>query len=263
MTELEVALEAAKRAGQIINEAAGKPRHINHKGAVDLVTEVDCAAEAAIREVLQLHTPDIQILGEEGGGPLHGSTRWVVDPLDGTTNFVHGFPVYAVSIGLEVDGMVRCGVVLDPTRDNAYTAIRGHGAFCNDRPMRVSPCNELDKALLATGFAYDRHTRAPFYLAYVEAFMMRAQGIRRAGAAAMDLAMVADGVLDGFWEFSLSPWDVAAGSLLVEEAGGRFSSHQGGQVESNKPSPLATNGHLHQAMIDVLATVKPPADLSS
>jgi myo-inositol-1(or 4)-monophosphatase len=163
----------------------------------------------------------------------------VFDPLDGTTNFVHGFPVYAVSIGLEVDGLVQCGVVLDPVRKNTYTAIRGQGAYCNDRPMRVSACRDLDQALLATGFAYDRRTRAAFYLAYMQAFMIRAQGIRRAGAAAMDLAMVADGILDGFWEFNLSPWDVAAGSLLVEEAGGRVSSHQGTELEQEKPCPLA------------------------
>jgi myo-inositol-1(or 4)-monophosphatase len=182
----------------------------------------------------------------------------VFDPLDGTTNFVHGFPVYAVSIGLEVDGLVKCGVVLDPVRKNTYTAIRGQGAYCNDRPMQVSACRDLDQALLATGFAYDRRTRAAFYLAYMQAFMIRAQGIRRAGAAAMDLAMVADGILDGFWEFNLSPWDVAAGSLLVEEAGGRVSSHQGTELEKTKPCPLASNRHLHEAMIEVLATVDPP-----
>jgi myo-inositol-1(or 4)-monophosphatase len=263
VNELDVALEAAKQAGQIIREAADKPKQISHKGAVDLVTEIDCAAEAAIRAVLLRHTPDIPVLGEEAGGALQASTRWVVDPLDGTTNFVHGFPVFAVSIALEVDGVGRCGVVFDPTRDKAYTALRGQGSFCNDRPMRVSECQHLDTALLGTGFAYDRRTKAPFYLAYVEAFMRRAQGIRRAGAAAMDLAMVADGVLDGFWEFNLSPWDIAAGRLLVEEAGGQFSGHHGGVVDATKPSPLATNGYLHREMIEVLAAVTPPSIPSS
>jgi myo-inositol-1(or 4)-monophosphatase len=176
--------------------------------------------------------------------------------LDGTTNFVHGFPVYAVSIALEVDGESRCGVVLDPSRWNVYTASKGNGAFCNDRPMKVSSCEDLNNALLATGFAYDRRTRASFYLARVEAFMVRAQGIRRAGAAAMDLAMVADGVLDGFWEFNLSPWDVAAGKLLVEEAGGQVSSHTGQHLEPHKPCPLASNGHLHTIMMQILAEVE-------
>ena len=124
--------------------------------------------------------------------------------------------------------------------------------------MQVSPCSDLNQALLATGFAYDRRTRAPFYLAYVQAFMIRAQGIRRAGAAAMDLVMVADGILDGFWEFNLSPWDVAAGRLLVEEAGGRVTSHKGTALEQDKPCPLATNGHLHEAMMEVLAAVEAP-----
>ena len=252
MTELQIAIEAAVKAGNIIREAAEKPRQVSHKGAVDLVTQVDRAAEACIRDVLGLHTPSVPILGEEEGGPSEATTRWVVDPLDGTTNFVHGFPVYAVSIALEVDGETRCGVILDPTRWRTYTASLGGGAYCDERPMRVSECSSLEHALLGTGFAYDRRTRADFYLSYVNAFMTRAQGIRRAGAAAMDLVMVADGILDGFWEFNLSPWDVAAGKLLVQEAGGRISNHRGGPLESRKPCPLATNGAIHIQMMDVI-----------
>ena len=155
MNTLQIAIEAATQAGQIIRHAAEQPRQVSHKGAVDLVTQVDRAAETCIRDVLMQHTPDIPILGEEEGGPRDAATRWVVDPLDGTTNFVHGFPVYAVSIALEIDHQSQCGVILDPTRWNLYTATRGGGAYCGERPMRVSECQSLEHALLATGFAYD------------------------------------------------------------------------------------------------------------
>ena len=255
MTELSIAIEAATRAGQIIRSASERPREVTHKGAVDLVTQVDRAAETSIREVLSHHTPSIPILGEEEGGPIEQPTRWVVDPLDGTTNFVHGFPTYAVSIALEVDGRSQCGVILDPVRWTFYSATRGGGAFCDERPMQVSTCTSLDVALLGTGFAYDRRTRAAFYLSYVQAFMVRAQGIRRAGAAAMDLVMVADGRLDGFWEFNLSPWDVAAGKLLVEEAGGRVSNHTGESLEARSPNPIASNGRIHDDMMAIIAQV--------
>ncbi len=257
MTELDIALEAARAAGQLIATAADQPRTtVEHKGDADLVTEIDRRAEAAIRQVLTRHTPDIPVLGEEGGGAAGATTRWIVDPLDGTTNFVHGFPWFAVSIALQVDGVLQAGVVYQPMRRIAYSAARGHGAHANGAPMRVSSVRDLDGALLATGFPYDRRTRAREYGAYVEHFLERAQGIRRAGAASLDLAMVAAGRIDAYWEFELEAWDVAAGLLLVHEAGGRVTAHDGTEIDLSKPAPLASNGLLHDIMADELEAVR-------
>jgi len=253
MNELDIGIEAARAAAKVIRAAADGPRQVDHKGRNDLVTEVDLAAENALRQVLGQHTPDIPVLGEEGGGAADATTRWVVDPLDGTTNFVHGFPYYAVSVALEVDGRSDVGVVLDVVRGTAYTAMRGHGAHCDGVPIKVSTRTELGTALVGTGFSYDRHLNADRDLKPFRAFLTRAQGMRRAGAAALDLAMIACGRLDGFWEFTLSRWDVAAGVLLIEEAGGRVSAVDGGKLDRAEPSPLATNGHLHDAMLAVLA----------
>lgn len=254
--ELDVAVEAARAAGTILRTAYERGNvSAEHKGTVDLVTETDRAAEAAVRAVLGRHTPDVPILGEEGGGAWDAPTRWVVDPLDGTTNFVHGFPWFCVSIGLEVDGAGEVGVVYDPLRDDLFAARRGRGATCNGASIRVSTVADLGQALIATGFAYDRQQRADYYLARVKVVMERAQGIRRAGAAALDLARVAAGQLDAYWEFGLQPWDVAAGRLLVEEAGGRATSHDGGPMDLRLPSPLASNALLHAEMLAVLASV--------
>jgi myo-inositol-1(or 4)-monophosphatase len=256
VNELDVALEAAHAAGRRLVEAHRTgPDHVDHKGAVDLVTEVDRACEAAVRAVLDRHTPDIPVLGEEEGGDFDAPTRWVVDPLDGTTNFVHGFPWFCVSVGLEVDGVREVGVVLDPLRPACFTARRGHGAHLDGRRLRVSDTRRLDAALVATGFAYDRRERARAYLSYVQAMIRHAQGIRRAGAAALDLAWLAAGRLDAYWEFNLKPWDVSAGALLVEEAGGRITDHAGGPLHGRFPAPLASNGHLHDAALGVLARV--------
>lgn len=241
MSEEEVAVEAARAALAVLagRTSAGQVRK---KGPADLVTEYDERCEQAIRDVLTRHTPDIPILGEEGGGAADAATRWVVDPIDGTTNFVHGFPFYAVSIGLEVDGEPFAGVVVDVPRQVVLRATRGRGAFANDARIAVSDVRTLDEALCATGFAYDRRVRAAFYLKFVAAALERTQGIRRAGAAALDLAYTAAGNIDVYWEFSLKPWDVAAGVLLVREAGGRVSPIPG------RPSitdPLAANPWLH------------------
>lgn len=260
-----IAEEAARAAGRIIAEAAGDglapPRlppsleggsAIRRKGAVDLVTRIDLACEEAIRGVLQRHTPEIPILGEEGGGAVGARTRWIVDPLDGTTNFVHGFPAYAVSIGLQVDGVLEAACIFDPLRQHAYTAERGQGAFCGGRRLRVSETAKLSDALLLTGFAYDRRERAAFYLRFVKLFLEKGRGLRRAGAAALDLAHVACGRADGFWEFGLSPWDVAAGTLLVEEAGGRVTDMALGPLALDAPRLLATNGRIHDEMSALL-----------
>jgi len=258
LTELDVALEAARAAGAILAHRGGGPARVRHKGAVDLVTEVDLACEEAVHEVLAHHTPEIPLLSEEEAGDSEAGTRWVVDPLDGTTNFVHGFPVYAVSVALEVDGEGAVAVVLDPVRGLEYTARRGGGARCNGARLRVSDCRDLGRALVGTGFPYDRRdaANARRYTRYVEAVIRNAQGVRRAGAAALDLAWLASGSLDAFWEFKLRWWDIAAGRLLVEEAGGRFTAHDGGEVDRSWPSPLVTNGWLHEQMMRLLTDVR-------
>lgn len=253
--ELALAVRVAREAGALLRAGADRALRVDHKGAIDLVTEVDLAAEALVREAFARETPEIPVHGEEGGGAPDAATRWVVDPVDGTTNLVHGFPWFAVSIGLEVDGRPEAGVVYDPTRDLVFQARRGHGAFAGDQRLAVSTCDRLDAALLGSGFPYDRRERASFYLARFQAFLERTQGVRRAGAASLDLAMVAAGRLDGFWEYGLKAWDVAAARVLITEAGGRVTAHDGGPLQRELPSPLASNGRLHDAMVAVLAEV--------
>ena len=249
---LDLAVEAAHAAGAILRD---RPRlTVQHKGAVDLVTQVDLACEEAIREVLQ--RSGIEILGEEGGGS-RGLTRWIVDPLDGTTNFVHGFPSYCCSIALQVSGELQVGVIYDPVHDRLFTATAGGGAFCNGERLRVSDTPDLDHALVASGFAYDRRERAEAYLRFVKVFLEQAQGFRRAGAAAMDLAMLATGQLDGFWEFNLNAWDVAAGTLLVREAGGQVTDMDGAPLSLDAPRLLASNGRIHGAMRQLIGPLLP------
>jgi myo-inositol-1(or 4)-monophosphatase len=262
---VEVAVAAARAAGVIIEAAIGDGigpprlpaslaggRSVQQKGAVDLVTRIDLACEEAIRSVLARLTPGVPVLGEEGGGAHGVTTRWIVDPLDGTTNFVHGFPAYAVSIGLQVDGVVEAGCIYDPLRRQLYTASRGQGAFCGDHRLRVSETDRVGDALLLTGFAYDRRERADFYLRFVKLFLERGRGLRRAGAAALDLAHVACGRADGFWEFGLSPWDVAAGMLLIEEAGGKVTDISMDPLDLDSPRLLATNARIHDEMSGLL-----------
>jgi myo-inositol-1(or 4)-monophosphatase len=244
MTEEDVAIEAAHAARDVLRR--GGEMEVRHKGAVDLVTAMDVACETAIREVFSRHTPDIPVLGEEGGGATTARTRWVVDPIDGTTNFVHGFPFYATSIGLEVDGVFHVGVIYDLVRDVTYRATRGRGAFAGDRRLRVSDVRTLDHALVATGFAYDRRTNAPFYLKFVQAFLERSQCIRRGGASSLDLALTAAGNVDLYFEFHLQRWDISAGVVLVEEAGGRVTPIPGRTLDG-PASIIASNGWLHEA----------------
>lgn len=246
----EVAERAARVAGAIIR--TGSIGRVRHKGVVDPVTEVDIAAEDAIRKVLTAADPEIPILGEEEGGAEGSRTRWIVDPLDGTVNFLHGYPMYCVCVALQDAGDLQVGVIYDPVRDHCYSAERGCGARLDGEPLRVSETADLGDALVASGFPYDRRTHAPEYLRYVEAFLRRAQGFRRAGAAGMDLAMLAAGQLDGFWEFGLKPWDVAAGTLIIREAGGVVSDMAGGPLDLDRPRILASNGRIHDAMLRVL-----------
>lgn len=252
---LAIAVEAAQAGATCIESSLSGPAQVAHKGKVDLVTEVDLASEEAIRAVLEHKTPGIPILAEEGGGASDCDTRWIVDPLDGTTNFVHGFPSFAVSVGLEIDGVLSAACIVDPLRGDTYSAAAGTGATLNGAALRVSETATLDQALLLTGFAYDRRERARFYLRYVQAFLERAQGLRRAGAAALDLCHIAAGRADGMWEFNLSAWDVAAGALIIEEAGGRVTDMSGERLDLNRPQLLATNGHIHDEMRTVLTAL--------
>jgi myo-inositol-1(or 4)-monophosphatase len=230
---LNIAIKAARRAGQIINRASLDIEHLKvaSKQQSDFVTEVDKAAEAAIIEVLKDAYPQHGILAEESGltaGKGAGSEfQWIIDPLDGTTNFIHGFPQYAVSIGLAERGQVTQAVVYDPTRNELFTASKGAGAFLNDRRIRVSKRIKLADALIGTGFPYRVFDHVDAYLAVFKELTGKTAGLRRPGAAALDLAYVACGRLDGFFEFGLSPWDVAAGSLLITEAGGLVSDLAG------------------------------------
>ncbi len=244
MNELQVAELAAKAAAEILRDRALGPDQVHRKGSVDLVTEVDLACEEAIRRVLAEHTPDIPVLGEEGGGDASVATRWVVDPLDGTTNFVHGYPFYCTSVALEIDHQPVAAAIIDPIRGVQYSAAKGQGAFCDGRPMRVSDCRTLDEALIGTGFSYDRRDHPDFYLAPFKRVMCAVQGLRRGGAAALELAQLADGRLDGFWEYNLKRWDVAAGALLITEAGGRIEHMTGGPMEGLHVHPVAANGWL-------------------
>jgi len=226
---LNTAVKAARRAGAVINRAARNVDVIavRTKGANDFVSEVDHEAERAIVETLRGAYPDHAILAEEGGATGNSEYVWIIDPLDGTTNFLHGFPQYAVSIGLQHRGVLAQAVVYDPTRNDLFTASRGRGAFLNDHRMRVSKRTRLADALVGTGFPFREFAHVDAYLAILREMMQKTAGVRRPGAAALDLAYVAAGRLDGFWEIGLSPWDMAAGALLVTEAGGLVSDLEG------------------------------------
>jgi len=255
---LELAERAARAAGEVIRSGFGSAASVTHKGEVDLVTEVDRAAERQIIPLIRAAHPDHAILAEESGQhPGAKDTRWLVDPLDGTTNFAHGHPHLCVSIAAETCGQLEVGVVYDPLRREMFRCARGRGASLNDRPIRVSTTLALESALLGTGFPYDRRVRAAEYLVLVEAILRRAQGIRRAGSAALDLCYVAAGRLDAFWEAKLQPWDVAAGRLMVEEAGGLVTSVDGALHTLDSGDIVASNGALHAELLAAL--VPPPA----
>jgi myo-inositol-1(or 4)-monophosphatase len=227
---LNTAIKAARRAGSVINPASldlGQIK-VSIKQQNDFVTEVDRAAEAAIIETLREVYPSHAILAEESGdNQVESEFQWIIDPLDGTTNFIHGFPQYAVSIALVHKGVLNQAVVYDTNRNELFTASKGGGAFLNDKRIRVSSCAKIDEALLGTGFPYRMFDHVDAYLAIFKEMTRRCAGVRRPGAASLDLAWVAAGRLDGFWEFGLSPWDMAAGALLIQEAGGLVSDLAG------------------------------------
>jgi myo-inositol-1(or 4)-monophosphatase len=261
--ELEVAREAALEAGALARSFAqrGAGFKIQHKGQVDLVTEADLACEAAIVERLQAAFPHYGVLAEEGGAQAQGAThRWIIDPIDGTTNFSHGVPHYCICIALEAHGQLQLGVIYDPSRDELFYASRGGGAWCNGRPLRVSQAPDIQRAVTVTGFPYDRQVVEDNNVPHLAQMIRHVQGMRRFGAAGLDLAWVAAGRLDIYWELRLKPWDMAAGLVLVEEAGGRLTAPDGGPLSAQSGDILATCGGLaHLQAVEVLrASLKLP-----
>lgn len=253
---VEAAIQIAREAGGILTEIARRreassSRAFDLKGEFDLVTEADRASEKWIVERLRQLFPTHAIVAEEGGGVAGDSGyHWYVDPLDGTTNFAHAFPVYNVTLGLEKDGELIAGAIYDPTRDEMFSAAKGAGAFLNGRKITVSNAARVEDCLVATGFpSRKRHLNVNVHFYYQLA--MLSHGVRRAGAAATDLAYVACGRLDAFWEFALNPWDMAAGILLVEEAGGKVSTMRGETRTVRSPHLLASNGLLHGQVLDI------------
>jgi len=245
--------EAARKAGQLLKENISKSDEIFYKGAVDLVTPFDTKAQRTILDHLSSFFPDHGYLAEEGLSQNKGAEmRWIIDPLDGTTNYAHHFPVFTISIALERRSEIVLGLVYDPMREEMFSALKGKGAFLNDKKISVSDIDELDKSLLATGFPYDVRVNQENNVSHFNNFIIRAQGIRRCGSAAMDLCYVACGRFDGFWELKLKPWDVAAGTLIVQEAGGQVSDFRGGEFSIFGSEVLATNGAIHQQMVEIL-----------
>jgi myo-inositol-1(or 4)-monophosphatase len=246
--ELEAALSAAKEAGEVLRKGFGWQHSVRYKGEVDLVTEVDEQAEQVIREILLGAFPAYGILAEEGGEQTgEEDARWIVDPLDGTTNYAHGLPIFCVSLALERVGEVVLGVVYDPIREEAYVAERGGGATLNGESIRVSDTDELIQALIATGFPYDR-PKMPEALELFGRFAAITRGMRRLGSTALDLCYVAAGRLDGYYERGIWAWDIAAGALILEEAGGKVTDYQGGMLDLEDRQIVASNGTLNAAM---------------
>src|SRR5262245_53304660 len=254
---LDFAIQVAQEAGRLLRDRLGTRLDVSHKGAIDLVTDVDLASEELIRERIATHYPRHQILGEEAGlAEKPSEYRWVVDPLDGTSNFAHGFPVFAVSIALEHRGESILGVVYDPMRDELFAAERGGGATLNRKSIRVSTTKDLSQSMLGTGFPYNIRTSNLTNLDHWANFALHAQALRRVGSASLDLCYVASGRVDGFWELSLSPWDMAAGALIVQEAGGRVTSFEGGEFSIYRPEVVASNDKIHDSMLGVIALAR-------
>lgn len=242
---LDVAIKAAKKAGAIQKQNHGKVKQVQFKGEINLLTEVDLACEKAIIELIEKHFPDHDILAEEGHGNRSNSGyRWIIDPLDGTTNYAHGYPFYCTSIALEYQGQVIVGVVYNPNLDELFWAVKGAGSFLNGQPIRCSETTELKKAMFATGFAYNLHETKNNNVNHFQNLLFKLQALRRDGVAALDLCYVACGRYDGFWELHLFPWDVAAGSLIVSEAGGKIDCFGNKTFSIYEKEIIATNKFL-------------------
>jgi len=252
---LNFAKQIALEAGSLLVQRLGSAR-VSKKGDIDLVTEADIAAEELIIDRIRSYHPQHGILAEESGeavavGNTSSSWRWIIDPLDGTTNYAHGYPCFCVSIGVEHNGVLELGVIYDPMRNEMFAAERGQGATLNDRRIRVSDVEELNRAMLCTGFPYNVRERPDFAHDFAT-FTMNAQAVRRDGSAAIDLAYVACGRFDGFWEDGLNPWDMAAGVLLIQEAGGRVTNFEDQPLSIYTKKVLATNGLVHEPMLQLL-----------
>ncbi len=254
---LEFAILIARAAGDVLRVHWRRGVATEYKGAIDLITEADRASEELILDRIRAAFPDHAILSEESGADKKaGPYTWIVDPLDGTTNFAHGYPHFSVTMALQVDDAIELGVTYDPLRDELFSARRGQGAHLNDRLIHVSATPLLDRALLSTGFPYDRRTNPHNNARQFVDFMLRSQGVLRVGSAALDLAYVANGRLDGFWEFRLNAWDTAAGVLLVNEAGGHVSDPSGVALHSWVRDVVASNGLIQDEMLGVLRSAQ-------
>lgn len=259
---LAVAVAAAREGGEIVLAALHRPKEISYKGEVDIVTETDRKSEAAILARLQREFPNHAIVAEEGrpsGGGTAAEYEWHVDPLDGTTNFAHGYPVFAVSVGLLHRGEPLVGAIYNPVNGEMFTAIRDCGSWRNGKPIRVSSVEKLSRSLLATGFPAHKRARNPNIHYYWE-FTLRSHGVRRAGAAALDLCSVAAGQFEGFWEFGLKSWDTAAGILLVREAGGKVTNFSGEPYRPGDAECLASNSLIHDEMKQIAASIRDNAN---
>lgn len=256
VSHLNFAISLAKEAGQIQMKHYGKIHKVEYKGEINPVTEVDRLCDILISQKITEKFPDHDILTEENGHKIKGASwKWIIDPLDGTTNYFHGFPYFCVSIALEVDGDVKIGVVYNPVLDELFYAQKGRGAYLNGKRLQVSNTSKLEKGFLATGFPYDLREHADFYLRYFREFITKSFAIRRGGSAALDLSYLAAGRFDGFWELKLQPWDVAAGSLLILEAGGKVSDFRGNPFNIYLREILASNGLIHNEMLGVIQKV--------
>ncbi len=253
----QTAFKAAREAGALLRERVGKIKNIDYKGAFNIVTDVDRASERIVLDILNAAFPDFDILAEESGAHTGSSgRRWLIDPLDGTTNYTHAYPFFCVSIGFESDGEIMLGVVYNPISDELFWAEKGKGAWLNETPIRVSAIGSLSAGLLATGFAPDTSSAEDSNMAQFSTLTELSHGVRRDGSAALDLCFVACGRLDGFWEMKLSPWDTAAGSLIVSEAGGKVTNLSGGSFDMTTGHILTTNGLIHDEVVSVLTSIR-------
>ncbi len=256
--DLWVALRAARAGVEEVQKGAGSAFVTHMKGIVDPVTEIDERAEMAIRAAIASHFPDDAILGEEGGGEGWTQGRvWIIDPLDGTINFVHSLPHFSVSVALWDDGAPLIGVVIDVMRQEEFVAVRGEGARLNDVPISVSETQSMNESVIATGFPYDRQAHVRAYLEVVANVLEKVQGIRRLGSAALDLAWVACGRYDAYWEYGIKPWDAAAGTLLVTEAGGSVTDQHGVSNDLDASACIASNGNIHDALREIVSNGMP------